>query len=439
MILKNRLKSFTALAVTALAVSSLSAGCSAVKDAQSAACCSEFEVGKDMTQVDFGVDASVKGQFNAYAQATGDLSATATATLGDVTTACQNIALDLGGDATDKRVDGKIGVDLTKGWCAIAADQITATFGGGSASLAASVSVDFEAPKCTASVTATASCEGSCDVSAKCDVKVHPPTCEGGTLNVDCKGSCTAKAGVTLACTGSCEGSCSGSCKASGGVKVDCQGKCDGTCSAGAAGGATEKGTGIQADGSCNGQCDGTCTLSADAPKITCMGVCDGHCEGTCKGTADASVKCDGECKADYTPISCNGGSFKAGCDVDANCQASCNASASAKASCTPPSLSIVAKANANVDATALASAINTLKVNLPALVLALKVRGEDFIANANVAVTAGLDVAGSGSLNAKGTVCAVDIGIAIGDAVANMKGAVEAAGTVNGAVKFGS
>jgi len=79
MIFKKRLKPFAAVALTAVVISSLAAGCSAVKGVQDAACCKEFVVGQDMTSVDFGVDASVKGSFNAYAQATGDLSATASA------------------------------------------------------------------------------------------------------------------------------------------------------------------------------------------------------------------------------------------------------------------------------------------------------------------------------------------------------------------------
>ena len=432
------LKPLTAIALTALVISSMSTGCSDAKALKDAACCEGFKIGTDMSGVDFDVDASIKGSFNAYVQATGDLSATASATLGDVTTACQNIALDLGADAADASLTGKTGGKLTSAWCSLAAAQINGSFGA-KGTLAGAVSVDFVAPKCSVAVQATASCEGKCDASAMCDVQAHPPTCEGGELSVDCKGSCTAKADVALECTGTCSAACTGSCKATGGVKVDCQGKCDGTCSAGAAGGATAKGTGIQADGSCNGQCDGTCTLAADAPAITCSGVCDGGCSGSCVGKADASVKCNGECKADYTPLQCKGGTFKAGCKVDAHCEASCNASASAKAQCTPPSVSVNAQLKAGADATALANAVNSLEVNLPNLLLAFKVRGQGFIDSAGVAATAGVDVVASGNLSAKASVCAVDVAVAIGTAVDNMKDAVSAAGTVGAAVHVGS
>ena len=435
MILKNRLKPFTAVALSAVVISSLAAGCSAVKDMQGAACCSEFAVGQDMSSVDFGVDASVKGSFTAYAQAGGDLAATASATLADVSTACQNIALDLGADPADKSLDGKSGSALTKAWCALAATQISADFGA-KGSLAGAVSVDFTPPVCTASVQATADCEGSCDASAMCDVKANPPTCDGGTLSVDCQGSCTAKAGVDLECTGSCTADCTGSCQATGGVAVDCKGKCDGKCTAAAAGGSTT-GNGIQADGTCDGQCDGTCTIDASTPKIKCAGTCDGKCTGTCKGSATASVKCNGTCDADYTPLKCEGGTLKASCMVDAHCEANCNASASAKAQCTPPSVNVTASINADADITAYTAAIDSLKTNLPNLLLAVQARGQVFLKNAGVVVTAGGEIAVGGGLNAKGGVCAIDIGAAVTQAVANMTDAVSAATSVT--AKIGS
>jgi hypothetical protein len=124
---------------------------------------------------------------------------------------------------------------------------------------------------------------------------------------------------------------------------------------------------------------------------------------------------------------------------VDAHCEASCNASASAKAQCTPPSVNVTASINASADVNAYTAAIDSLKVNLPNLLLAVKARGEVFIKNAGVAVTAGGEIAAGGGLNAKGTVCAVDIGIAIAQAVGNMKDAVSAAGSVTAAVNVGS
>jgi len=438
MISKNRLRPIAALAFSALAIATLGAGCSAVKDAQDAACCKAFVVGQDMSHADFGVDASISASFDTYAQATGDLSATASATLSDVTTACENIALDLGADPTDASVQGVTGTALASAWCALAVTQINGDFGA-TGTLAGAVTVDFTPPVCTASVQATADCEANCDVNAQCDVKANPPVCTGGTLSVDCKGGCTAQGNVSLECTGSCTVGCTGSCEASTTApKVDCKGKCQGTCSAAAAGGSTT-GTGIQADGTCDGQCDGTCTIDPGTTTVKCGGTCDGHCGGTCQGSATASVKCNGKCDADYTPLQCEGGTLKASCMVDANCEANCNASVSAKAQCTPPSVAITATAKAGVDDTQLTAAIDSLERNLPNLLVALKARGQAFVDDATLAGGTAVKIAGSGSLNAAGTVCAADIAVAIGQAVLNMKGAVSAAGQVAVAVNIGS
>jgi len=435
--LKSRLKPFSAVAFSALAVSTLIAGCSDVKNAQEAACCTAFEVGADMTNVDFGVDADIKGSFSAFANAAGDLSAVATASIADVTIACQNIALDLGADAADPKVAGKTGTAALSAWCDLAKAQISGSFGA-NGSLATSVSVNFEPPKCSASLTATANCQASCSVDAKCDIKANPPTCKGGTLSVECSGGCTAEGNASLACTGSCSGGCTGSCKASGGVTVDCKGKCEGTCSAGAMGDTT--GSGIQADGSCQGQCDGTCTLDADAPKIECKGTCDGHCDAKCSGTAEVKAKCDGKCDADYTPLKCEGGKLEGGCDVDADCQGSCNASASAKAECTPPSVSVTATAKGNLSADGqlqLQAALASLEVNLPKILVVFKARGADFTGSLEAAVSAGVSITGSGKLGAKGAVCGVLIASTIGTAAENFAASLSAAGSVAGSLSI--
>jgi len=436
--LKNRLKPFTAVAFSALALSTVIAGCSDLKDAQDAACCKEFEAGADMTNVDFGVDASIKGTFSAFASAASDLSAVGTGSISDITTACRNIALDLGADADDP-AGQKSGVDGMKAWCTLASGQISANFGA-SGKLAGSISAKFEPPKCTASLTAQANCQAQCDVSAMCDIKANPPTCTGGTLTVECGGSCTASGSADVACTGSCSGKCSGSCKASGGVKVDCKGKCEGTCTAGAAGGATEKGTGIQADGRCDGQCDGTCTLDADAPKIECTGQCDGHCDAACKGSADVKVQCDGHCDVEATPLKCEGGKLEGGCSADASCQGSCNASASAKAECSPPSVSIVAEAKGSLSAEGKVqyqTAIASLEANLPKILIVLQARGANFTAGIQGAIDAGVKLTGSGKLGAKGAVCGVLIASTIGTASENFAASLKAAGDVTASIKL--
>ena len=432
--LKSRLKPFTAVAFAALALSTVVAGCSDLKNAQDAACCTEFKAGEDMASVDFGVDASIKGSFSAFATAASDLSAVGTGAIADVTTACQNIALDLGADASDPSVVGATGPKALKAWCALAKAQINLNFGA-KGKLAGSATAHFKAPTCSASLTATANCQASCDANVECDIKAHPPTCTGGTLTVECSGECTASAKADVACTGSCSGKCSGSCTASGGVKVDCKGKCDGTCTAGVAGGATEDGSGIQGDGKCNGQCDGTCTLDADA-KIDCKGSCDGHCDAACKGSASAKVKCDGNCSAEANPLKCEGGKLEGGCSADANCQGSCNASAKAKAECTPPSVSLEAEFTGSADAKLqYETAIASLEVNLPKVLVVLQARGGDFKDALAAAVKTAGDVAGSGKLNAKGAVCGLLIADTISQSSQNFGAALEASLDLTGAV----
>jgi len=407
--LKSRLKPFTALAFTALTVSSLGAGCSDLKDVQDAACCKGFEAGKVMTAADFDVDASIEGSFVAFANAAGDLSAVATGSIGDVTIACQNIALDLGADPADPKVQGVIGTAALTAWCDLAKGQISANFGA-SGTLATSIAAKFVPPKCTASLSATANCQASCDVSGSCDIKATPPKCEGGKLSVECSGGCTADVGVDVSCTGSCDLTCSGACQATAGATVDCKGKCD-----------------------------GKCELAADA-KLSCKGTCDGSCSGKCSGTATVKAKCDGKCDADYTPLKCEGGTLSGGCMVDADCQGSCNASASAKAECTPPSVSIVATAKAGLKADAqlqLQAAIASLEVNLPNILVVLQARGEAFTGSLTAAAKAGASITGSGKLNASGAVCGVLIASTIGTASSNFAASLSAAGSVAGSVKL--
>jgi hypothetical protein len=324
-----------------------------ISNAQSAVCCTEFQAGAT-------VNANIGGsaQSQVAVQAIADISGIAAGAVADVTAACRGIASDLGAAQTDMDTaentpddDDKMGA-----WCKLAVAQIGTVKGS------AQLTINVVPAQCSASLSAQADCQAKCDVSGKCDIKANPPTCMGGTLSVDCKGGCTAMAGATLSCTGSCTGNCSGSCTAMGGVAVDCTGKCDGTCAAGGMAG----GSGIQADGSCKGTCMGTCTASATAPSVKCSGSCSGKCDATCQGSATASVKCDGKCDADYTPLSCQGGTLSGGCMVDAKCGGNCNASVQAKASCTPPQITVAFGASADTNLGKLKA---TLEANLPKII----------------------------------------------------------------------
>ncbi len=399
--MQNRLVSGL-IAMTAIALVAGTNGCSAASNLPSL-CCTAFQPGTDMSTVDFGVDASIKGQMSAFANATGDLSAVAGAALADVTSACQNIAVDMGDDPTGGTggatggANGKSGVDLLNYWCDEAANSVSTVI-----KASGTVTLTVVPPECDVSIQATASCQGSCSANASCNVQANPPTCTGGTLEVSCSGTCTASASApTFDCTGSCSGSCSGSCTAQGGG-VDCAGKCDGTCTATAKAGES----GAQADGTCKGQCSGTCSVTA--PSANCTGTCSGKCDANCTAApGQASASCSGTCSAKATPLSCKGGKLTGGCQVDANCQANCNASAKAKASCTPPSVTLVATGTASASFNTLAI---TLQKNLPALINVILGQGKDFADDISAAVQGGASLTASGNLGAGGTVCVVDM-----------------------------
>lgn len=432
-----RFQPLTALAVTGFAIMALTTGCDKVADAQKGLCCSDFQVGADLSGVDFEVEGSLKGKYEALAQASADLGAVAAGAITDVSIACENIARDLGAaDADIETANAKTGGDKVTALCALATAQIDASFGA-KAEVKGTLSVDFQPPVCTASVSAQASCEGSCSGDAKCDAMATLPKCDGGKLSVECKGSCEVTAeSPKISCTGSCGGKCEGSCKAEAGATVACDGTCEGTCTADAAGGTGMNG--IQADGSCKGKCEGKCTAKAGA-SVECEGTCEGSCDAACTATpGTAKVKCDGECMGEFEAPKCEGGNAEIKCDADVDCKASCKSSASAKAECKPPSLNI----NYAVTGTASAEAqakidvgLASLKANLPNLIVVLKARGTAFATGIKGTVDAGISVgANTGDLSVKAAACLVPITAAVATAAADFKVALDASVKVSGA-----
>ncbi len=429
-----RFQPLTALALTGLTVTLLATGCDKVADAQKGLCCSEFQVGADLTAVDFELDGTIKGQYSALAQASADLGAVAAGAITDVSIACENIARDLGADGAD--VDAavaKTGSAKVTAVCKLATAQIDATFGA-QAEVKGKLSVDFQPPVCTASVSAQASCEGSCSGDVKCDAMATLPTCDGGKLSVECKADCEVTAMTPkISCTGSCGGNCEGSCKAEAGATVACDGACEGTCSADAAGGTAMNG--IQADGSCKGQCDGKCTASAGV-MAECKGTCEGSCDATCKASPGvAKVKCDGECKGEFEAPKCEGGTAKIECDADVDCKANCSASASAKAECKPPSLNVAFAVTGTASAEAQAKidvGLASLKANLPNLIVVLKARGAAFTAGIKGTIDASGSIAAhGGDLSTKATACLIPIGAAVQSAFDDFGATLKATGSV--------
>jgi hypothetical protein len=381
------------------------------EDPLAAACCTEFKVGASISG-DIGGSAESK----VAVQAVADFAGIASAAVDDITAACRSMAQDLDApkadqDKAEANTERRARMDA---WCKLAVSSIARVKGTAGGTL----TVDFVPPVCEASISAKANCQASCSGSASCDLKANPPTCEGGSLEVSCKGSCELGAKASIACEGKCEGSCSGACTFQGGVQ--CNGKCDGNCKAG--GGA---GNGIQADGTCKGTCEGTCEVTA--PGATCEGTCKGSCDASCTGTAEVAAKCDGECKADYEPLKCSGGELKGGCKAEAKCEGNCDASVKAKAECRPPTVTVSFSGSANFEAAAQLKA--TFEANL-GLILAFQARLEGMAKivgtfSGNISAVTDIKVA-----------CIPPLVAAIGNAGQDLTASVSAAGSIATAAK---
>ena len=443
--LKSRLKPFTALAICAVTVPLLISACNSddpLGSATEGLCCKNFAVGADLSGQDFGLKGEVKGQFLALAQASADLGAVATGALTDVGIACESIARDVGAkdediSAIDTSTDGPKA--KAKAWCDLAAKTIKANFSA-SGKFKATIGIDYQAPKCSASVSAQANCEASCTVDGKCEASANLK-CEGGKLpTVECTGKCAATVDVpSVSCTGSCTGKCSGGCTASvDAPQIDCDGKCEGTCTVD---GTADSGSGIDAEGNCKGKCEGTCTAKPGSASAKCEGTCSGSCEGTCEATGgSAKFECNGKCDVTAgTPPKCEG-SAELDCDVSAECKSNCSASVKAKAECTPPRVAVVidAKGEINADLKAqLNVALASLETNLPQLLVVFEARGASFTAGIKASLDASVALSGNlGSLSGEAVFCVPPIVSALTNASADFKAAFDGSLAVTTAAK---
>jgi hypothetical protein len=139
-------------------------------------------------------------------------------------------------------------------------------------------------------------------------------------------------------------------------------------------------------------------------------------------------VKCDGQCDAKATPLSCKGGTLKASCQVDAKCDANCNASVQAKAECTPPQVDVQFTGNLSADASVV---IDALRLNLPNIFLVFTARGKafvDMVANVSASASAVVD---PGKLGVKGTACLAAIVPVLVQAADNMSAAFNASASI--------
>jgi hypothetical protein len=272
--------------------------------------------------------ASIDGFFGAVV----DVNAAALSISGSLRSELDGIAVSLGLEPGAASADIVAAINLKFG-----------------AALDGGLKIDFQPPRCEASV------EVAVAAAAECDVEVDP-----GMATVECSGGCEVEGGVmasceadaTLKCTGTapmfqCEGSCEGSCE------MELGGTCEGTCRGGCDAGCSV----VDAQGDCAGECTGTCSGTCE---LKAGGNCDGDCTGSCTYTppegagceanasakceamAGGSIECDAKCEGEVTPPS-----------VSAECEASVEAKADASIECFPPSLEVTWQWSAEYEADA--------------------------------------------------------------------------------------
>lgn len=370
-------------------------GCDQLAGATDTLCCKDFKVGADLSAVDWDITGDGKATFGAFMQATADFAGTATASVTEVGSACQAIAVDLGADPNGvKETDN---AKRTTAWCNLAVGQINAQFAGKLVVVAQPPSCSFNASvqaNCEAKCTATASCEAELgDIKARCT-----PAELSGKCKAECTGTCEGSANLAVGCTGVCDGTCEGKCMGAcskTGMGGDCRGACDGTCT---------------------GECRGSCKIDSGA-KVTCQGDCTGGC------SVDVVAP---KCKAELTPPS-------AMCSGKAECSGSCKASASAKAECTAPSIEVQFMGAATVDTDL---AVASLKLNLPKILVAFEGRGKILLENAKSLVDVTGSFAGNAKdLSVKAGLCAIPAGEALVTAATNLQVTVTASSSVLSAV----
>lgn len=359
-------------------------------------CCTDFKVGVDLTGADWEVEGSASATFSSFMQASADFAGVTTAVVNDVGSACQAMAIDMG--AEESEVTETDAAGRAEHWCQLAVAQINAVVKANG-----TISIVAQPPSCQFNANLQASCEGKCSANVDCQAELGniEARCDPGKLSgkcdAECTGSCEGSANLAVSCEGTCEGTCQGTCEGNCSVEGP-GGQCKGAC-----------------DGKCDGECRGSCKVEAGANVA---------CEGNCTGGCSVELRAP-RCTVELTPPS-------AECQGDASCSGSCQASASASAECTPGSIEI--DFTGNISATAIAS----LKLNLPKLLLIVDARGAALLANAEALISVSADlVVEAPDLSVKAGLCvlpAIDALVAAGE---NLDVSVSAGASVLGTLNM--
>lgn len=356
-------------------------------------------------------------EVDAFFGAVVDLSAAANSISGSLTAEIDAIGISLGLPAGSGSAEIKTALEA----------KFTGALDGG-------LKIEFQPPRCEASIDVAVS------AAASCDVEVDP-----GSASVQCEGGCEVEGGVmascegdaTLTCTGpklACEGSCSGECELT--AAATCEGTCRGDCDAGctvmdAQGKCAGECTGmcmgtceLEAGGSCSGSCNGSCTIEGAAG-------CEANASAKCEAGASGSVECDARCEGEVTPPS-----------VKAECEATVEAKADASVECFPPALEVTWQWSAAYEAdVALQSEFKAwlqgFKGNI-GIMLAARAKADiliEALGNLETAGTAALSASGDTLANGdfvasfKLLTCGIpeleNVGGALGGATADLNGSV--------------
>jgi hypothetical protein len=369
-------------------------GCSAAKEAvsnveQASQPCDEFDQGEGSIN-----GLSIDGDTRAFVLASSNLADVANKAEAAILAACIGIDNDLSIPDTwsAMKADGGSTDAETTEACTQASNKIQAVLtGAASAGCELVISHGY----CTIDAQAQASCEATCTGMKSCTAGDVTMSCTPAKLTGECNGYC--KAGAVCEGKVTAQASCQGSCEA------DCTGMCD------------------------SNPCQGT----------HCKGMCAGMCTGECKVMASdtvmcgAQVNCRGGCEVAYTAPACETTVTPPMCTVTEQCQSSCTSNVEAKAVCTPPGASLECSGTVSSD---LQLVIDTVKKNLPAIILLVQTQGPLVLDAANqVAITGKVVGNEVTSLGGKAISCAGKAVSADVNATASLNVSVQASAKVSG------
>jgi hypothetical protein len=369
-------------------------GCSAAKDAvsnveQASQPCDEF--GQGDTAI---ANLSIDGDTRAFVQASANLVAVASTAETAVLNACIAIDQDLQipDTWTAMKADGGSSDAETTEACTQASNKIQAVLTGNAS---AGCELVISRGYCTIDAQAQASCESTCTGMSSCTAGDVTMSCTPAELTGQCNGDCTAGA--------SCEGSAT--------AVAQCQGSCE-------------------AD--CTGMCDSNPCMAKH-----CTGVCEGMCTGQCQVAANAkvmcgaNVNCRGGCDVAYVAPKCETTVTPPNCTVSETCKASCTSNVEEKAVCTQPGASLECSGTISSD---LQAVMDTVKKNLPSIVLLVQTQSKLVLDAANQVATTGQVVGNEvTSLGGKAISCAGKAVSADVDATASLNVSVNASAKVSG------